>query len=215
MLTSSHFKLIFAPWEISGILHSVGGTPELCLYLIPLCGFGGLADFGCPWRSWFLCIGRLLCRSPLGRTSGFGILLSLRDRLALHPVILLGVGCICLFTLVCAQLGVPSRFWFGDSISDFLIVLLFPLPCNGLLRLCSQDGISLMGRGKGSSNETKLEVYGKSSVRIITEYGDQQLTRSLSSFQRKVLAWMENGDGDRECKEGGKDEEEAMSEEHG
>lgn len=64
-LTSSHFELIFAPWEISGILHSAGGTPELCLYLIPVCGFGGLLDFGCLWRSWFLCVGRLLWR-PLG-----------------------------------------------------------------------------------------------------------------------------------------------------
>jgi len=157
--TSSHFKLIFAPWEISGILHSVGGTPELCLDLIPVCSFGGLADFGCPWSSWFLCVGRLLCRSPLGRTSGLGVLLSLRDRLVLHPVILLGVGCICLFTLGCVQRGVPSRFWLGDSIRDFLIVRFLLLPCNGLLGLCSQGGISLLGRGEGSSNETKLEIY--------------------------------------------------------
>lgn len=82
---------------------------------------------------------------------------------------LLGVDCICVFTLVCVQLGVPSRFWLGDLIGDFLIVRLFLLPCNGLLRLCSQGGISLLGRREGSSSKTKLEIYGKSSVRIIIE----------------------------------------------
>jgi len=71
-----------------------------------------------------------------------------------------------------------------------------------------------LGRGKGSSNETKIEIYRRTSVEDHYRIGDRQLTWSLSSFQRRVPALMENGDGDRECKEGSRDEEEAMSKQH-